>query len=132
MRHADGRVSTWHQQHESIIPACPVSTFTDACGGVMTWGMFSWHVLDPLILIIYAFKYHSLRVSVSLLDICNSQKLHNDEACQKTSTCLMRVNYQKDRIEVELRIVSSISSTIKPRPKRSFCQNQPAVQFLNI
>ncbi len=30
-------------------PSCLVSTVQAAGGGVMVWGIFSWHTLDPLV-----------------------------------------------------------------------------------
>ena len=47
LQHLDGRVRIWHQQHESMDPSCLVST-VQAGGGVMVWGIFSWHTLGPL------------------------------------------------------------------------------------
>lgn len=41
------RVRIWHKQHESMDPACFVST-AQAGGGVTMWGIFSWHNLDLL------------------------------------------------------------------------------------
>ena len=38
LRHADGRVRTWSEQHESMATFCLVSTVQ--AGGVMVWGMF--------------------------------------------------------------------------------------------
>ena len=48
LRHADGRVRIWCKQHESMTPSCLVSTVQAVGGGVMVWGMFSWHMLGPL------------------------------------------------------------------------------------
>ncbi len=48
LRHSDGRVRIWHKEHESMDPSCLVST-VQAAGGVMVWGIFSWHTLDPLV-----------------------------------------------------------------------------------
>ncbi len=53
--HSDGRVRIWYQEHESMDPSCLVSTVQDAAGGVMVWGIFSWHTLGPTL-----FKCHSL------------------------------------------------------------------------
>ena len=49
LRHTDGRVRLWHQQHESMDPTCLVSTVQAGGSGVMVWGMFSWHTLGPLL-----------------------------------------------------------------------------------
>jgi len=32
-------------------PACLVTTVQAGGGGLMVWGMFSWHTLGPLVLI---------------------------------------------------------------------------------
>ncbi len=49
LRHSDGRVRIWHKEHESMDPSCLVSTVQAAGGGVMVWGIFSWHTLGPLV-----------------------------------------------------------------------------------
>ncbi len=49
LRHWDGRVRIWCKvQHGS---SCLVSAVQAAGGGVMVWGIFSWHTLGPLVLI---------------------------------------------------------------------------------
>ncbi len=40
--HSDG-VRIWRKEHESINPSCLVSTVQAGGGGVMVWGIFSWH-----------------------------------------------------------------------------------------
>ncbi len=49
LRHSDGRVRIWRKEHESMDPSCLVSTVQAAGGGVMVWGIFSWHTLGPLV-----------------------------------------------------------------------------------
>ncbi len=49
LRHSDGRVRIWHKEHESMDPSCLVSTVQAGGGGVMVWGIFSWHTLGLLI-----------------------------------------------------------------------------------
>ena len=49
LRHTDVRVRIYCQQHESMDPACLVSTIQAGGDGVMVWGMFSYHILSPLI-----------------------------------------------------------------------------------
>ncbi len=50
LRHSDGRVRIWHKEHESMDPSCLVSTVQAAGGGgVMVWGIFSWHTFGPLV-----------------------------------------------------------------------------------
>ncbi len=39
---SDGRVRILCKEHESMDPSCLVST-VQAGGGVMVWGIFSWH-----------------------------------------------------------------------------------------
>ncbi len=48
LRHSDGRVRMRCKEHESMDPSCLVST-VQAGGGVMMWGIFSWHTLGPLV-----------------------------------------------------------------------------------
>ncbi len=43
MQHSDGRVRIWHKEQESMDPSCLVSTVQAGGGGVMVWGIFSWH-----------------------------------------------------------------------------------------
>ncbi len=45
LRHSDGRVRIWHKEHESMDPSCLVSMVQagGGGGGVMVWGIFSWH-----------------------------------------------------------------------------------------
>ncbi len=45
LQNSDGRVRIWHKEHESMDPSCLVSTVSD--GGVIVWGIFSWHILSP-------------------------------------------------------------------------------------
>ncbi len=49
LRHSDGRGRICHKQYESMDPSCLVSTFQAGGGGVMMWGIFSWHTLGPLV-----------------------------------------------------------------------------------
>ncbi len=46
--HSDGCVRIWRKEHESMAPSCLVSTVQADGGGVMVWGIFSWHILGPL------------------------------------------------------------------------------------
>ncbi len=43
------RVRIWRKEHESMDPSCLVSTVQAGAGGVMVWGVFSWHTLGPLV-----------------------------------------------------------------------------------
>ncbi len=49
LRHSDGRVRIWCKEHESMDPSCLVSMVQAGGGGVMVWGIFSWHTLGPLV-----------------------------------------------------------------------------------
>ncbi len=49
LRHSDGRVRIWCKEHESMDPSCLVSTVQAGGGGVMVWGIFSWHTLGLLV-----------------------------------------------------------------------------------
>ncbi len=55
LQHSDGRVRIWRKEHESMDASCLVSTVQAAGGGggVMVWGIFSWHTLGPLVPIEY-------------------------------------------------------------------------------
>ncbi len=47
---SDGRVRIWRKEHESMDPSCLVSMVqVGGGGGVMVWGIFSWHTLGPLV-----------------------------------------------------------------------------------
>ncbi len=46
-RQSDGRI--WRKVHESMEPSFLVSTVQAGGGGVMVWGIFSWHTLGPLV-----------------------------------------------------------------------------------
>ncbi len=47
------RVRIWRKEHESMDPSCLVSMVQAGGGGVMVWGIFSWHTLGPLVPIEY-------------------------------------------------------------------------------
>ncbi len=46
LRHSDGRIRIWCKEHERMDLSFLVST-VQAAGGVMVWGVFSWHTLGP-------------------------------------------------------------------------------------
>ncbi len=54
----------WLKVHESMDPSCLVSTVqAGGVGGVMVWGIFSWHTLGPLVPIehrLYSTAYLSI------------------------------------------------------------------------
>ncbi len=60
LRHSDGRVRIWRKEHESMDPSCLVSMVLAGGGGVMVWGIFSWHTLGPLSTNWASFKRHRL------------------------------------------------------------------------
>jgi len=47
--HSDGRVRIGHKRNENTDPSCLVTTVQAGGGGVMVWGIFSWHSLGPLV-----------------------------------------------------------------------------------
>jgi len=63
LRHSDGK------QNENMDPSCLVTTVQAGGGGVMLWGMFSWHTLGPLVPI-----GHSLNATAYLSIV--SKNLH--------------------------------------------------------
>jgi len=42
LRHSDGRVRIWRNEHESMDSPCLVSMVEAAGGGVMVWGIYLW------------------------------------------------------------------------------------------
>ncbi len=60
LRHSDDRVRIWRKEHESMDPSCLVSTVQAGDGGVMVWGIISWHTLGPLCTNWASFKPYSL------------------------------------------------------------------------
>ncbi len=49
MSYSDGRARIWHKEYESMDTSWLVSTVQAGGGGVMVWGIFSWHTLGPLV-----------------------------------------------------------------------------------
>ncbi len=50
LQHSDSWVRIWCKEYESMDPSCLVSMVQAAGGGgVMVWGIFSWHTLGPLV-----------------------------------------------------------------------------------
>ncbi len=39
----------WRKEHENMDPSCLVSMVQAGGGGLMVWGIFSWHTLSPLV-----------------------------------------------------------------------------------
>ncbi len=48
LRHSDSRDRIWRKEHDIMDSSCLVSTVQAGGGGVMVWGIFSWHSLGPL------------------------------------------------------------------------------------
>lgn len=63
LQHLYGRVRIWHEQHKSMYPSRLVSTAQAGGGGVMLWGISSWHTLGP--------KWASFRYT--LLNSCHKE-----------------------------------------------------------
>uniref|UniRef100_A0AAR2M4K4 Uncharacterized protein n=1 Tax=Pygocentrus nattereri TaxID=42514 RepID=A0AAR2M4K4_PYGNA len=64
----------WRKQHESMDPSCVVSAVQAGGGGVMVWGIFSWHTLGPLVPI----EHHlnaAAYLSIIFLDFCANHSL---------------------------------------------------------
>ncbi len=51
LRRSDSRVKSWYKELEIMDPSCLCSTVQAGCGGVILWGIFSWHTLGPLVTI---------------------------------------------------------------------------------
>ncbi len=49
LQHSDGWVWIWHKEHESVDLSWLVSTVQAGGGGVMVWGIYSWHTFVPLV-----------------------------------------------------------------------------------
>ncbi len=64
LQHSDGRVRIWCKEHESMDPSCLVSTVQAGGGGVMVWGIFSWHTFGPFVPI-----EHRLNATAAYLSI---------------------------------------------------------------
>ncbi len=71
LQHSDG-VRIWCKEHESMDPSCLVSMVQAAGGGVMVWGIFSWHTFVVSLLFL---TDHTLS-SVSLLTSLYSSSSH--------------------------------------------------------
>ncbi len=69
LRHSDDRVRIWRKEHESMDPSCLVSTVQAGGGGVMVWGIFSWHTLPVLAVLAVTFKRCSIGTKGPLVPI---------------------------------------------------------------
>ncbi len=65
LRHSDGRVRICRKEHESMAPSFPVSTVQAGGGGVMVWGIFSWHTFGPLVPIEHSLNATAYRSTVA-------------------------------------------------------------------
>uniref|UniRef100_A0A803JC28 Uncharacterized protein n=1 Tax=Xenopus tropicalis TaxID=8364 RepID=A0A803JC28_XENTR len=83
-------VRIWRKQNENMDPSCLVTTVQAGGGGVMVWGMFSWHTLGPLVPIghhLNATAYLSIenvRPSVRQLKLKRSWALQQDNDPKQT------------------------------------------------
>ncbi len=84
--HLNGRVRIWHKQHESMDPSCLVSMVQAATGGVMVWGIFSWHTLGPLIP-----TKHCLNTTAYVYCFCPCSSLY-DHSVTTTSSRIMSLS----------------------------------------
>ncbi len=104
LQHSDGRVRIWHKEHESMDPPCHVSKVQAGGGGVMVWGIFSWHTLGPYYtswalllnatayLSIVADHVHSLyRLQCTHLLMATSSRIMSP--CQQSSNHLRLVSW---------------------------------------
>ncbi len=92
LRHSDGRVRIWRKEHESMDPSCLVSTVQAGGGGVIVWGVYSWHTLGLLVpiehrlnttayLSIVADHVHPFMTTVYLSSDATSSR--NNASCHK-------------------------------------------------
>ncbi len=98
LRHSDRRVRIWRKEHESMDPSCLVSTVQAVGGGVMVWGIFSWHTLGPLVpiehrlnttayLSIVADHVHPFMTTVyTSSDATSSRKMHHVTKLRSSQT----------------------------------------------
>ncbi len=56
------RHSEFGNEHESMDPSCLVSTVQAGVGGVMVWGIFSWHTLGTLVSIEHRLNHSLLSI----------------------------------------------------------------------
>ncbi len=88
LRHSDDRVRIWHKEHESMNPSSFVST-VHAGGGLMVWGIFSWHTLGPLVPIehrLNATAYRSIVAEYCLLMATSSRIMHHVKKLKSSQT----------------------------------------------
>ncbi len=52
-------------------PSCLVSTVQASGGGIMVWGIFSWHTLGPLVPVgcLNATAYHVMEREIQIMDV---------------------------------------------------------------
>ncbi len=83
LQHSDSRVRIWHKEHESMDPSCLVSTVQAGGGGVLMWGIFSWHTLEPLVPIVH------LNATAYLSIVADYLSLHSVHIFWCTSSRIM-------------------------------------------
>ncbi len=124
--HSDGRVRIWCKEHESMDPSCLVSTVqAGGGGGVMVWGIFSWHTLGPLVpiehrlnatayLSIVADHVHPFMTTVYLLMATSSRIMHHVTKLKSSQTGFLntvvgKVHRSSTWVKVQIRIIKYYS-----------------------
>uniref|UniRef100_A0A9J7ZI12 Uncharacterized protein n=1 Tax=Cyprinus carpio carpio TaxID=630221 RepID=A0A9J7ZI12_CYPCA len=77
----------WRKQNENIDPSCLVTTVKAGGGGVMVWGMFSWHTLGPLVPI-----GHRLNATAYLSIVSDHMSLFYCHKCLFIVVCITVAN----------------------------------------
>ncbi len=97
LRHSDGRIIIWRKEHESLDQSCLISMVQAGGGGVMVWGIFSWHTLGPLVptehrlnatayLSIVSDQVHPFMTTVYLLMTTSSRIMHHVTKLKSSQT----------------------------------------------
>ncbi len=92
LRYSDGRVRIWRNEHESMDPSCLVSTVQ--AGGVMVWGIFSWHTLGPLVPI-----EHSLNATAYLSIVAGHVHPFMTTVCTSSDATSSRIMHHVTKLK---------------------------------
>ncbi len=91
------------KEHESMDPSCLVSMVQTGGGGVMAWGLFSWHTLGPLVpiehrlnttayLSIVSDHVHPFMTTVyPSSDATSSRIMHHVTKLKSSQTCFLNM-----------------------------------------